>query len=83
MKILVQLKAENILEKEYEGTVTKQVQTVIKTEKKGFEVVKVKLTDELLNFKEGDYIRVPVQISAMNNQVFYRQDGKIEVVKGN
>jgi len=83
MKIFVELKAENILEKEYEGKVTKQVQVVVKTEKKGFEVVKVKLTDELLNFKEGDYIRIPVQISAMNSQVFYRQDGKIEVLKGN
>jgi len=83
MKILVELKAENILEKEYEGNITKQVQTVIKTEKKGFEVVKVKLTDELLNFKEGDYIRIPAKVSAMNSQIFYRQDGKIEILKGN
>jgi len=83
MKKFIELKAEKILEKDYEGKITKQVQTVIKTEKKGFEVIKIKITDELLNFKEGDYIRIPIEVSAMNSQIFYRQIGKIEVLKGN
>lgn len=83
MKKFVEIKAENILEKEYEGKVTIQVQTVVKTERKGFEVIKIKITDEVLTFKEGDLIRIPIELSAMNSQVFYRQNGKIEVIKGN
>jgi len=83
MKKFVELKVENILTKEYEGNLTIQVQTVIKTEKKGFEVIKVKITDEVISFKEGDLIRIPVELSAMNSQIFYRQSGKIEVLKGN
>ncbi len=83
MKKFVEIKAENILEKEYEGKVTIQVQTVVKTERKGFEVIKIKITDDVLTFKEGDLIRIPVEISAMNSQIFYRQNGKIEVLKGN
>lgn len=82
MKLSMEIKADNILEKEYEGNVTKQVQTVVRTDKKGFEVIKIKLIDELLNFKEGDYIKIPIEISAMNSQVFYRQVGKIEILKG-
>ena len=80
MKIYIELKAETILEKNFEGQKSYQVQTVQKSEKKGFEVVKVKITDEFISFKENDTIKVPVTISAMNSQIFYKQSGKIEVI---
>ncbi len=82
MEIKLFLKIDHILEKEYEGQKTIHVQTIQKSEKKGFEIVKVKLTDEVLNFKIGDHISVPVRLSAMNNTIFYTQNGKIESVKG-
>ena len=82
MKIIVELKAETIIPKIFEGQKSHQVQTVVKSEKKGFEVIKVKITDEFIDFKENDTIKVPVTISTMNNQIFYKQSGKIEVLKG-
>ena len=81
-KIIIRTKAELILNKEYEGETTVYIQSIQKTEKKGFEVLKIKLSDSILNFKEGDLVSVPVKLSAMNSQIFYAQDGKIEVIKG-
>jgi len=82
MEIKLFLKIDHIQEKEYEGTKSMQLQTIQKSEKKGFEIVKVKLTDINLNCKVGDYISIPVRLSAMNSQIFYTQNGKIELVKG-
>jgi len=82
-KIVITTKAELVLSKEYEGETTTYIQSIQKTEKKGFEVLKIKLSDSMLNFKEGDTVSVPVKLSAMNSQIFYSQNGKIEVVKGN
>lgn len=83
IKIIITTQAELILNKEYEGETTTYIQSIQKSEKKGFEVLKIKLTDSILNFKEGDLVSVPVKLSAMNSQVFYTQDGKIEILKGN
>jgi hypothetical protein len=52
-----------------------------KSEKKGFEIIKIKLVDESVIVKEGDIVNIPVSISAMNNSIFYTQNGKIEIVK--
>ena len=81
MKLVANVNVKHILEKEYEGTVTRYVQTIIQSENKGYEVVKIKILDELISFKVGDTIAVPVQLSAMNSQVFYTQNGKVEVIK--
>ena len=80
-KIVISTKAELILNKEYEGETTTYVQSIQKSEKKGFEVLKIKLTDSELHFKEGDMISIPVKLSAMNSQIFYTQDGKIQKVQ--
>jgi len=82
-KTIITTKAELILNKEYEGETTTYIQSIQKSEKKGFEVLKIKLSDSILNFKEGDIVSVPVKLSAMNSQIFYSQNGKIEIVKGN
>lgn len=82
-KTVITTKAELILHKEYEGETTSYIQSIQKSEKKGFEVLKIKLTDTILHFKEGDIVAVPVKLSAMNSQIFYTQNGKIEVAKGN
>lgn len=82
VKIVLTMKADKVLNKEYEGKKTISVQTITEHEKRGYEVLKVKLTDEHINFKEGDIVSIPIKLSAMNNQIFYTQCGKIEVVKG-
>jgi hypothetical protein len=82
MEIKLFLKIDHIQEKEYEGKKILQIQTIQKSENKGFEIVKVKLTDEAVSCKVGDYVSLPVRLSAMNSQIFYTQNGKIETVKG-
>jgi len=82
-KVVITTTAELILKKEYEGETTTYIQSIQKTEKRGFEVLKIKLTDSIMNFKEGDIVSIPVKLSAMNSQIFYTQNGKIEVIKGN
>lgn len=83
MKLLANINVKHILEKEYEGNVTRYVQTLVQSENKGFEVLKIKLIDETINFKVGDTISIPIQLSAMNSQIFYAQNGKIEMMKAN
>lgn len=82
MKITLEIKVDNILEKEFEGEKTVYVQTIQKSERKGFEVIRIKLTDNSFNLKDGDFITIPVSISAMNSQIFYTQAGKILPLKG-
>lgn len=82
VKIVLTLKVDKVLEKEYEGKKTINVQTIEEHERRGFEVLKVKLIDDSITFKEGDIISIPVKLSSMNSQIFYTQNGKIEVVKG-
>ena len=80
-KIIVNGKAEYVQIKDYQGTKTTIVQMINKSEKKGFEVIKIKLVDESVIVKEGDMVNIPVSISTMNNSIFYTQNGKIEIVK--
>ncbi|WP_151944253.1 hypothetical protein [Aliarcobacter butzleri] len=80
-KIIVNGKAEHVQVKDYQGNKTTIVQMINKSDKKGFEVIKIKLIDESVIVKEGDIINIPVSISTMNNSIFYTQNGKIEIVK--
>ena len=80
-KIIASGKIEHIQNKEFNGTKTTVVQMINKSDKKGFEIIKIKLVDESVIVKEGDIVNIPVSISAMNNSIFYTQNGKIEIVK--
>jgi len=77
-QIIINGKAEHTQEKEFQGKKTISIQFLSKSERKGFEVIKVKLTDEITTVKEGDIIGIPVSISTMNNQIFYTQTGQIK-----
>lgn len=81
-KILIHGKIEHKQLKEYQGETTTILQFISKNDKKGFEVIKVKLIEESMQFKEGDIVSIPVSISTMNNSLFYTQSGKIETLKG-
>lgn len=80
-KTALTTKVELIFTKNYEGKTTTYIQSILRSEKKGFEVLKIKLTDTELHFKEGDTVSIPVKLSAMNSQIFYTQDGKIQKVQ--
>lgn len=73
----------NIVTNSYEEVITSKAQFYLKSEKKGIEVIEVKLTDSTISVKEGDIVNIPVTISSMSNnsKIFYKQNGKIEIVK--
>ena len=73
-------KVKHITVKEYEGKTTISLQFLAKTEQKGYEVIKVKLTQELDGIKENDMVHIPVIISTMNNNIYYTQNGKIQKI---
>lgn len=73
----------NIVTNSYEEVITSKAQFYLKSEKKGIEIIEVKLTDSTISVKEGDIVNIPVTISSMSNnsKIFYKQNGKIEIVK--
>ena len=80
-KIIASGRIEHIQIKDFQGVKTTVVQMINKSDKKGFEVIKIKLTDESVIVKDGDLVNIPVSISTMNNSIFYTQNGKIEILK--
>lgn len=73
----------NVVTNSYEEVITSKAQFYLKSEKKGIEIIEVKLTDSTISVKEGDIVNIPVTISSMSNnsKIFYKQNGKIEIVK--
>ncbi len=71
-----------IVEKEYQGVKTTQVQFLMESDTKGMEVIKVKITkdeDKLKLFKDA-VVSIPVTISAVNGNIFYSQCNVIQVI---
>ncbi|MCT7493561.1 hypothetical protein [Aliarcobacter cryaerophilus] len=70
-----------ILEKEYQGAKTTQVQFLMESDSKGIEVIKVKITkdeDKLKLFKDA-IVSIPVSIVAVNGNLYYSQSDYIAV----
>lgn len=80
-KITITGKISAILEKEYQGTKTTQVQFLMESDSKGIEVIKVKITkdeDKLKLFKDA-IVSIPVSIVAVNGNLYYSQSDYIAV----
>ena len=56
-KIIVNGRIEHIQIKDFQGVKTTVVQMINKSEKKGFEIIKIKLVDESVIVKEGDIVK--------------------------
>ena len=70
-----------ILEKEYQGAKTTQVQFLMESDSKGIEVIKVKITkdeDKLKLFKDA-IVSIPVSIVAVNGNLYYSQSDYMSV----
>ena len=80
-KITITGKISTILEKEYQGAKTTQVQFLMESDSKGIEVIKVKITkneDKLKLFKDA-IVSIPVSIVAVNGNLYYTQSDFITV----
>ena len=70
-----------ILEKEYQGAKTTQVQFLMESDSKGIEVIKVKISkdeDKLKLFKDA-IVSIPVSIVAVNGNLYYSQSDYMSV----
>ena len=80
-KITITGKISAILEKEYQGAKTTQVQFLMESDSKGIEVIKVKIRkdeDKLKLFKDA-IVSIPVSIVAVNGNLYYTQSDFITV----
>ena len=80
-KITITGKISTILEKEYQGAKTTQVQFLMESDSKGIEVIKVKITkdeDKLKLFKDV-IVSIPVSIVAVNGNLYYSQSDYMSV----
>lgn len=80
-KITITGKISTILEKEYQGAKTTQVQFLMESDSKGIEVIKVKITkdeDKLKLFKDA-IVSIPVSIVAVNGNLYYTQSDFLTV----
>lgn len=70
----------SILNKTYEDKTTVNIQFLKESETKGIEVLKVKLTDDtdIPKVQQGQAISIPVNITCVNNNLFYAQSGAIK-----
>jgi len=72
----------NFLKKsEYNGELIHKVQFLQEDETKGISIIEVKLlpTQDISGLARGVKVQIPVSISAMDRNVFYKQNGKIVV----
>ena len=80
-KITITGKISAILEKEYQGAKTTQVQFLMESDSKGIEVIKVKISkdeDKLKLFKDA-IVSIPVSIVAVNGNLYYTQSDFLTV----
>ena len=80
-KITITGKISAILEKEYQGAKTTQVQFLMESDSKGIEVIKVKIRkdeDKLKLFKDA-IVSIPVSIVAVNGNLYYTQSDFLTV----
>ena len=80
-KITITGKFSAILEKEYQGAKTTQVQFLMESDSKGIEVIKVKISkdeDKLKLFKDA-IVSIPVSIVAVNGNLYYSQSDYMSV----
>ncbi|MFK2822527.1 hypothetical protein ACH5BK_06045 [Arcobacter sp. YIC-80] len=72
----------NFLKKsEFNGETIHKLQFLQEDETKGISIIEVKLqpTQDITNLARGTKVQVPITISAMDRNVFYKQRGKIVI----
>lgn len=72
-----------VLHKEYEGKTTVSAQFMSESHTKGFEILKVKMTNEedCINLRKDIYVSIPVSIAAVNGNIYYSQVDSMKVIK--
>jgi hypothetical protein len=72
-----------ILNKKYEGKETTYLQFITESETKGFEIIKVKITnqDDLGKLEKGAVVSIPIVITTANNALYYTQSDSMKIYK--
>ncbi|WP_072681603.1 hypothetical protein [Arcobacter sp. LA11] len=72
-----------ILEKEYNSEKTVYIQFLMQSEKKGFEVIKVKCTVETdyAKLQQNQNVSIPVSIAVVNSVIYYSQVAEAKILR--
>lgn len=72
-----------VVQKEYEGQVSYQLQFMINDIKKGFEVINVKVDKEFFNpeIKDNIIVEVPIRMVPVQNNLYFSCIDKIQIRK--
>lgn len=82
MEMFIKGKVSAIKRQEYEGQKTIKLQFLNEDEEKGFSILEVKVLPEHMNSElmKNSGVVVPFSISCVNGKVYYRTNGKIQVL---
>lgn len=72
-----------IVEKDYNNERTVYVQFLKEDEKKGFEVLKVKMTVEsdYIKLQQNQLVSIPVNLATVNGNIYFSQCSSLKVLK--
>lgn len=72
-----------IVEKDYNNQKTVYVQFLKEDEKKGFEILKVKITVEsdYIKLQQNQMISIPVNLATVNGNIYFSQCSALKVLK--
>lgn len=72
-----------IVEKDYNGEKTVYTQFLKEDEKKGFEVIKVKITvqSDYIKLQQNQVVSIPVNLASVNGNIYFSQNAELKVLR--
>lgn len=72
-----------IIEKDYNNEKTVYTQFLMESEKKGFEVIKVKMTipSDYQKLQQNQMLSIPIVIVSVNGNIYFSQSSELKVLR--
>ncbi len=72
-----------VVEKDYNGEKTVYTQFLKEDEKKGFEIIKVKMTvqNDYSKLQQNQVVSIPVTLASVNGNIYFSQSSELKVVR--
>lgn len=72
-----------IVEKDYNGEKTVYIQFLKEDVKKGFEVIKVKMTvqTDYTKLQQNQVVSIPVNLASVNGNIYFSQNAELKVLR--
>ncbi|PHO12760.1 hypothetical protein CPG38_05700 [Malaciobacter marinus] len=72
-----------VIEKDFKGEKTIYAQFLREDEKKGFEVIKVKMTiqSDYSKLQQNQVVSIPVNLASVNGNIYFSQNAELKVLR--